>query len=160
MKKKIIFSFIAATFAVLSASAQEETLIVNAGNIEHITVGNDLNVVLVPSDKADGSVSLDPVASDKLDLKVSKNRLQISSLRRSGKEKATVYLHVNKLKSLTVEQNSRVKTIGILDSHKLDVYVDGEAWVHVRTTGEVDAHALNGAELKVDYLTDKSVVKR
>jgi hypothetical protein len=160
MKKKIIFSFIVAALAVLSASAQEEKLIVNAGNIEHIAVASNLYVVLVPSDKADGRVSLDRAASDKLDLKVSKNKLQISSLRPFGKEKATVYLHVNKLKSLTVEQNSRVKTTGILDSRKLDVYVDGEAWVHVRTTGEVDAHALNGAELKVDYLTDRSVVKR
>ena len=90
MKRKFILSIVAAVAGVITVSAQgEERLVVNAGNIEHVTIANDLNVILVPSENVTNSVSLDPVSSDKLDLKLTKNRLFISAARPS-REKPTV----------------------------------------------------------------------
>ena len=54
MKQKFILSIMAIAFSVLSVSAQnEETLVVNAGNTEHITIANDMNIVLMPASEAD-----------------------------------------------------------------------------------------------------------
>jgi hypothetical protein len=160
MKRKFILSIVAAAAGIMTASAQPaERIVVNAGNIEHITIASDLNVVLLPAENAGGSISFDPAAFEKLDLKLSKNAMQIAS-RQTGKQKTTVYLQVNSLKTITVEQNSDVKTIGVLDSPKLDLFIGSESTVHLRTNGEVDAHSLNDAELKINYLSDKSLVKR
>lgn len=162
MKQRFFLSFIAIAFSLLSASAQkEENLVVNTGNVEHISVANDMNIVLVPGANADKSISLDANAVQKLGLKLLNNSLTISSLRQpSGKEKLTVYLYVNNLKTLTVEKHTNVKTMGVLNTPKLDVFVDGEATVHLKTKGEIKAWSLNDAEIKVKYLSQKPLASK
>ena len=144
-------------FSVLSASAQiEEKLVVHAGNTEHLTIANDMNVVLMPGSENDRSISLDALASEKLNLKLSNNSMTISSIREhAGREKLTVLVYVNGLKTITVEDNSTVETIGVLQTPKLDVYVEGDARVHLKTNGAVKAYPVySGGEVKVKYLSD------
>jgi hypothetical protein len=69
-------------------------------------------------------------------------------------------VYVNKLKTITVINNSRVKTIGLLDAPKLDVFIDGDATVHLRTNGEVNAHSLSDAEIQIKYLSQIPLAKR
>lgn len=162
MKQKFILSIFAAAFSILSASANpEEKLAVNAGTVENITVASDMNVVLIPVQNNDGKISLDPTASGKLNVKLSGNNLYLSLVRRpSGKEKTTVYLYVSNLKTITVENNSQVKTLGIINAPKIDVYIDGESTVHLRSNGEIEAHSLNDSEIKIKYLSERPLVKR
>jgi|SRR5688500_5588199 len=162
MKQKFFLSFITIAFSVLSASAQnEEKLVVKAGNVEHISIANDMNIVLVPGEDSDRSIALDANASGKLNLKLSGNSLTIESLKQPpGKEKLTVYLYVNNLKTLTVENNSSVKTIGVLKSTNLEVFVDGQAMVHLKTKGDIKAYPLNDGEIKVKYLSENLLAKQ
>jgi hypothetical protein len=157
MKQKFILSIMAIAFSVLSVSAQhEETLVVNAGNTENITIANDMNIVLMPASEADRSISMDAKAAEKLNLRIANHSMKISQVMQSlSKEKLTVHLYVNNLKALTVENNSNVKTIGVLDTPKLDVFVDGKAMVHLKTNGAIKAYPLDGdEEVKVRVLSD------
>jgi len=147
----------AIAFSVLSVSAQnEEKLVVNAGNTEHITIANDMNIVLMPSPETDRSLSMDANAAEKLNLRLVNNSMTISLVKQSSaKEKLTVYLYVNNLKTITVEDNTNVKTIGVLDTPKLDVFVDGKAMVHLKTNGAIKAYPLDGdGDVKVKVLSD------
>ncbi|MEP7377069.1 MAG: DUF2807 domain-containing protein [Chitinophagaceae bacterium] len=161
MKQKFLLSFMAITFGVLSVSAQaEEKLIVNAGNAERITIANDMDVVLLPGTDAGQSISLNPEAAKSLKLNLSANSMTISPLKQiSGKERLKVFLYVNALKTITVENNSHVKTIGVLDSPKLEVYIDGEATVHLKTNGDIKAQSLSDAEINITYISDTRVAK-
>jgi hypothetical protein len=162
MKQKFFLAFITIALSVFSATAQsQEHLIVNAGNVEHINIANDMNIVLLPGAETDRSISLDANAASKLDLGVSNNSLTISALRSSSrKEKLTVYLYVNNLKSITVERNTVVKTMGVLNTQQLDLFVDGESTVHLKTKGYVKAYALNDAEVKVRYISQNPLARR
>ena len=161
MKQKFLLSFMAIAFGVLSVSAQsEEKLIVNAGKAENITIANDMDVVLLAGTGAGQSVSLNPEAAKSLKLNLSANSMTISPLKQTtGKERLKIFLYVNALKTITVENNSLVKTIGMIDSPKLEVYIDGEATVHLKTNGDIKAQSLSDAEIDIKYISDTRVAK-
>lgn len=157
MKQQFILSIMAIAFSVLSVSAQnEETLVVNAGNTEHITIANDMNIVLMPASEGDHSISMDANAAEKLNLHLANNSMTISQVKPSlSNGKMTVHLYVNNLKTITVEDNSTVKTVGVLDTPKLDVFVDGKAKVHLKTNGAIKAYPVDGDdEVRVKVLSD------
>lgn len=162
MKQKFFLSLLAITFTVLSASAENpERLIINAGNVEHLSIQDDVDIVLLPGAKDENAVILDQNASDQLNLRLSNKKLVISAQRHHSKNKRlTVYVYVNKLKTITVEGDSQVKTIGSLDTGKLDVFIDGDAQVHLITNGVIKAHALNDSSIDVKYLSGNSLAKR
>lgn len=162
MKQKLILSLLAIIFTVLSASAENpERLIINAGNIEHLDIQNDIDVVLLQAANDECAVILNQNTSGKLNLRLSNKKLVIGAQRsHSKKEKLTVYVYVNNLKRITVEGDSQVKTIGSLNTGKLDVFVDGDSQVHLRTSGVIKAHSLNGSVINVKYLAGNQVVKR
>ena len=144
--------------SVLTTSAQsEKTLTVNAGSMENIVVSSDMHVVLMSAPTNETSFSMSADAAETLSLKLTGNTLQISS--GSGKTN-TVYLSVTSLKSLKVESNSQVETIGILNAPKVEVYVDGKSKAHLRTNGIINAHGLNDAEVRLKYKTPAPLAKR
>jgi hypothetical protein len=162
MKQKFILSLMAIAFSVLSAAAQEaEQIVVNAGNVERVNIANDMDVILIPGQHTDQSVSLNAEATKTISLRLTDNSLTISPLRQiSRKEKVKVYLYVNNLKTISVESNSLVKTIGVLDTPVVEVFVDNNSEVHIKTTGDVKANSLSDAEIKVKYLSDNRIAKR
>ncbi len=160
MKQKLVLLFLTIVVGVLSVSAQnEKKLVVNAGNLEHIIIANDMNVILMPGTVKDRSISMDENASAKLDLKFSNNTMMISPVRPSVKEKLTLQLYVNGLKTITVGNNTIVRTEGILNSAKLDVYVEGVARIHLKSKGSIKAHSLDDAEIKVKYTPENLIAK-
>ena len=146
---------------VLSVSAQDdERLVVNVGNIDNINIANGLDIVLVPGTSTNKSVSLNAEASGVLNMELSDNSLSISPLKHiTRKERLIVYVYVNNLKTITVENNSHVKTIGVLDSPKLDVFIEGNATAHLKTSGEIQAHSLSDAEIQIKYLSAMPLAK-
>ncbi len=152
----------AIAFSAWSATAQsDDRLVVNVGSIDQVNIGTDMNIVLVPGTSTDQSVSLNAAASGRLDMKLSGSSLTIASSKHTAsKERLTVYLYLNNLKTITVENNSHVKTIGVLDAPKVDVFIDGDATVHLKTNGEVKAHSLGEAEVEIKYLFETPLAKR
>ncbi len=115
---------------------------------------SQLNIVLAPGAESDQSVSLDAVAAEKLELRLSGNTMAISSLKAFPKQRLTVYLYVNNLKSITVQNNTTVKTTGVLDAPNVDIFIDGEAMGHLRTKGKIKAYSLDDSEIMVKYLAE------
>lgn len=162
MKQKFFLSFLAIAFTALSAFAEDpERLILTVGNVEHLNIQDNIDVVLLQGPSGDNAIVLDQNASSKLDLKLSGKTLVIAAHRYlSKKQKFTVYVYVNNLKTITVEGNSQVKTEGSLNTEKLDVFVDGDTKVHLRTNGVIKAHSLNDSIIDVKYITGSPLAKR
>jgi len=162
MKQKFILSLMAIALGVLSAAAQGgDQIVVNAGNVAHVNIANDMDVVLLPGQHTDQSISLNAEATKSVSLRLSDNSLTISPLKQiSRKEKIKVYLYVNNLKTISVESNSLVKTIGVLDSPQLEVFVDSDSKVHLKTNGDVKANSLSDTEISVKYLSDNRIARR
>ncbi len=154
MKRNFFSTLAAVAISILSASAGEpEKLNLNVGNVEHIHIMDNIDVVLIQAPHRDNSIVLDQQTSEKLNVKLNAKTLYIGGRAGKSKEKTVVYIYVNNLKSLTVNGNSDVKTSGTLKTGLLDVFVEGNTKVHIKTTGTVKAHSLNDAEIKVTYLS-------
>ena len=158
MKQKLFSSIIAIALSVLTAAAQNERAVsVNAGRIENIVVASNLHIVLLSAPSNETAFTMSADAAEMLNLKLSGNSLQISPA--SGNVRK-VYLYVTNLKTIKVESNSQVETIGMLNTPQVDVYVDGMSKAHLRTNGIVNAHGLNDAEARVKYRYPVPVAKR
>ncbi len=161
MKQKLSLLLLALTIGLLPVLANEPArVILNAGNVEHINVSGDMEIVLLQAPANEHSVIMDDNASERINLLLNNKSLFITDRGLFSKEKTVVYLYVNNLKTLTVEGTSNVKTIGSLSTAKLDVYVDGTSKVHIRTMGTVQAHGLNDSEIQVKYLSNGTISKR
>lgn len=158
MKQKLFLSIVALAGIVLTSSAQsEKTLTVNAGSMENIVVSSDMHVVLLSAPANETSFSMSADAAESLSVKLTGNTLQISP---GAGNTNTVYLSVSNLKSLKVESNSQVETMGILNTPLVEVYVDGRSKAHLRTNGIVNAYGLNDAEARVKYRYPNPLAKR
>ena len=152
MKQKLIFSIVLLVFATLSVAAMPgERLVINAGNTEHVTISGNLDIILVPG--YEQSVLVNTAVSEKINLKFANNTLSIAPANFSRGEKITVYVYVSKLKSLLIENDAAVRTVGVINSPYLDLMVGGEARVHLKTNGVVKPRSVHGAELKVDFIS-------
>lgn len=161
MKQKFFLSLLAIAFTVLSAAATDpERLILTVGNVEHLNIQDNIDVVLVQGAPDDNVIIMDQKASSMLNIKLSNKKLVIAAQNHSPKkQKITVYIYVNNLKTITVDGDSHVKTEGSLKSDKLDLFIGGEAQVHLKTNGQIKAYSLNDSEINVKYLSGKPLTK-
>ena len=163
MKHKIFLSILSIGMTILSANAtpDPERLALTIGNVEHLRIEDNIDVILIQGAPDNHSLLMDENTSDKLNLKLSNNKLVISAQHNvSKKERFLVYVYVNKLKTVTVEGDSKVKTYGALNSDKIDLFVGGDAHAHIRTSGQVKAYAMDDAEIDVKYLSGNPVTKK
>jgi hypothetical protein len=161
MKRKFNLTLAAIMCCMLGTMAQSNNdLIVNAGAVENIKIASDMNVVLLPAGENAGLITMDAQAFEKVDMQLAGNTMTVSNRSDQKKSAQTVYLYVGKLKTLTVENNCVVRTVGVLDAPKLDVFVDAHSRVHVKTNGSVKAHALTGNEINVHWLSENLVAKK
>lgn len=163
MKRKFFLSLLAIGFTVLSASAtpDPERLVLTVGNVEHLSIEDNIDVILIQGAPDNYSIMMDQNTSDKLNLRLSNNKLAISLRKNvSKKEKFTVYVYVNALKTVTLDGDSELKTFGSLHSPKIELFIGGDAKAHVRSTGQIKAYALDDAEINVTYVSPKPAGKK
>lgn len=163
MKRKFFLSILSVGLTVLSATAapDPERLALTIGNVEHLSIEDNIDVILIQGAPDNHAIMMDENASDKLSLKLNNNKLVISAQNNvSKKQRFLVYVYVNKLKTVTVDGDSKVKTYGALTSDKIDLFVGGDARAHIRTSGEVKAHSLGDAEIDVKYLSGEPIAKK
>ncbi len=158
MKQKFILLILAFVIAASTALAQsKETVAVNAGSFEHITISSNLDVVLLTSTENIQSITMDDGAAKKLGIQVSNNTMTISRTGIAGKKDFTIYLYVSKLKTLTVENDASVTNLGVLNAPDLELFVGGEARAHLKTNGTVNAHPLSDSNIRISYVTEKGL---
>lgn len=167
MKQKFFLSLLALGFTVLSASAtpgnpEPERLVLTIGNVEHLSIEDNIDVILIQGAPDNYSLMMDQATSEKLNLRLSKNKLVIAAQNGAVRknQKYVVYVYVNNLKTITIDGDSQVKTWGTLRSDKLELYIGGDAFAHIRNTGKIKTHSIDNSEIDVRYITDKPVAKK
>ena len=157
MKQKIIFALFVFLVAVAAAKGQgQEVLRVNAGNIRHLHISDDMNIVLMQGSEKE--FKFNNVAADNLNMALIGETLHLSVKERMfRKEKITVYIEIGDLKKLTIDGNAVVDTRGVLNAKKIDVYVNGDVKVRLLTMGKVNAYPIGDSEVSVKY-TPASVI--
>jgi hypothetical protein len=158
MKHRFFLLLTSLAFSFL-ANAQDiiQPVAINAGDIEHLTLVDDMDIVLLQGKPGDG-VSFDKDFSNKVDVRMFNNSMEISMVRYiPKKEKPTVIVFVNDLKKLTVIGNPTVKTRGVLNTSKLDLYVDGNPYVYLVTNGKINAFPMGDNEISVKKIPVESI---
>ena len=158
MKHKLILSIVLMVFTTLSVAAMPgEKLVINAGNTGHITISGNLDIILVQG--YEQSVLVNAVVSEKISLKFSNNTLSISRSSFSSGETITVYVYVYALKTLQIENDATVRTVGVINSPTVDLMIGGEARVHLKTNGTVKPRSIYGTEIKVEYISENGLTR-
>ncbi|WEK36881.1 MAG: DUF2807 domain-containing protein [Candidatus Pseudobacter hemicellulosilyticus] len=126
--------------------------VANAG-YNSIVIRNNVNVVLIEDSSTLLSIEGPEQCTRNVELKVENNTLTISSKRAAAGRHITVYVPVRKLQRITVKGESQVKTIGILDSEKLHLRIEGECQINVLVRGRTTVD--NDDEHSFGYLVHK-----
>lgn len=105
---------------------------------------------LVVYENATSNMQFDGKKEDiaKVDWKVKNGVLYLRSKRGSLKNKVLVTLDVSDLKSISINGNSMVRSLGILSTPQLDVYMKGECFVAIRNLGDINV--INTDETEMD----------
>ena len=146
MKKFLTLLIAVAGF--LSSNAQEpERLTISAGQLRNISLGDNMKVVLVSAASVETEVKVDANVFEKINISVHNGSMHINSGR--SLEKQTIYVIVDDIRSLTVGQNTKVTTEGILYSKEIKVFVQEGSFAKLLTTGQVNAFAVDNQELSI-----------
>lgn len=106
---------------------------------------------LVVYENATSNMQFDGKKEDiaKVDWKVKNGVLYLKSKRGSLKNKVLVTLDVTDLQSITINGSSMVRSLGILSTPHLDVYMKGECFVAIRNLGDINVINTDDAEMDV-----------
>ncbi len=116
-----------------------------------LVVSDDIDIVIKESNEkaiefsgADGSI-------EKVDWKISKGVLHISSKKGSlkGKVKICVYVSSSQLKEIAVKGDSDVRSAGFLNAHSLKITIDGNSFIAIKNNGTIHVVNEDGVELDV-----------
>lgn len=160
MKHRFFLLLTTLAFSFLTHAQVSQPIAINAGDIEHLTVVDDMDLILLQGKPEEKGISIDKDASEKIDVRLFNNGMEIAMRTNLfRKEKPTVIVFVNDLKKLTVIGNSTVKTRGFLNTSKLDLYVDGNPHVYLVTNGKINAFPLGDSQINVQKLPAENAVK-
>jgi hypothetical protein len=149
--KKILTATLAVLVSFFSATAQddEKALVINASDIKHLVLGDNLNVVLLQHDNGPQEIKISKAVYSQLRLSMHDGIMTITS-QNNYRSTEPVYVLVNQVKSLTLGENSRITTEGVLSAGKIDVYVEQGAKAYLRTTGKINATSLGDFDVSVE----------
>ena len=148
MKKIVLLLFVIAS-GFLTLQAQEDSrLVLSAGQLKNISLGDNLNVVLISAEPGQNEVKGDMNVFEQLNVTVNNGMMHIAAGQRLAAGQ-TVYVIVNDVQNLTVGQNTQVTTEGILYSNMIKVYVQNGSVAKLRTTGDVKAYSLDDFEFSI-----------
>lgn len=147
-----MLSVLGLAMGMLQAQAQtEQPLVIKAGEAKELSLAENMNVVLIQAGATDTAFTINKTTSRELKVALSGDKLQIEGKNNLPKN-TIVYVIVRDLKKLTVGYNTKVRTSGVLQATSLQVYVDGLASAHLRTTGKVKPFALGNFDVNVNIV--------
>ncbi len=146
-----------ALFIISNNLHAQDMPLVSATNFKTITIGENMDVVLINAAGKQGDFKLNPMISDKLDISIENGRLTISN--RFLNQKGIVYLMVDELEKLVVGQNSHIITHGVLQSTRLALYVSQGASAHIKSLGSINAFPTDESEISVNKVVNKPLIQ-
>jgi Putative auto-transporter adhesin, head GIN domain len=149
--KKVLLLLIVLAAGIFSVNAQDEgRLVISAGQLKKIAFGEGMKVVLVSAESFNKEVKGDMQVFEKLNISVVDGTMRIQPNSKLAHNE-TVFVVVNQLQMLTLGQNTKVSTEGILRSSKgIDVYVQHGAIARLITTAKVNAYSADNYEILVE----------
>jgi hypothetical protein len=147
--KKIVLLLIVMAAGFLNLQAQEDNrLVISAAQMKNISLGDNMNVVLVSAQSSASEMKGADNVFERLNVAYHNGSMHVAPGRQFQADE-TVYVIVNDLKSLTIGQNTKVNTEGILYSNVIRVYVQDGSLARLRTTGDVKAYSLDDLEYSI-----------
>lgn len=141
--KKIFF--MAALVAAAFAAGAQEKLVIHAGQFTRLDIADNMKVVLTQAAPGDTLLRIENNDLTKLRINLSGNTLQIAP--HSFSLNAVITVVVNDLTKLTVGEGTMVSTEGEIRATKLDMYIDDECQVNLRTNAKIKAYPIGQHEV-------------
>lgn len=153
MKQKFLFFIALFSLVQLTAFSQKkendkrEPVIYSEEEIRSISVSEGVDVILLQGIEERQSVKLPDESLGLVKINLSRGTLQLSKKNKFSKERVLVYVEVYALQSITLKGNSFVTSKGILEADNLQVNLDGEARLAIRSKGKIKINAPNDYQL-------------
>jgi len=151
--KKIFLFITAVAITLFSFANDEKPLIVSAGQVKNIVLGNNMKVTLInaASLKNESSANLADV-SEKLNVEISNGTMRLEPRSKADKIER-VYIVVEGLYSLTIGENTFVEAEDFLPGKQIKIIIADQSYVRLLTNAKVNAYSLDG--LSVDIQTKR-----
>ena len=151
--KKIFLIIAAVAITLFSFANDEKPLIVSAGQVKNIVLGNNMKVTLInaASLKNESSANLADV-SEKLNVEISNGTMRLEPRAKADKIER-VYIVVEGLYSLTIGENTFVEAEDFLPGKQIKIIIADQSYVRLLTNAKVNAYSLDG--LSVDIQTKR-----
>ena len=151
--KKIFLFITAVAITLFSFANDEKPLIVSAGQVKNIVLGNNMKVTLInaASLKNESSANLADV-SEKLNVEISNGTMRLEPRAKADKIER-VYIVVEGLYSLTIGENTFVEAEDFLPGKQIKIIIADQSYVRLLTNAKVNAYSLDG--LSVDIQTKR-----
>ncbi len=124
-----------------------------------IVIQDDIDLVIY--ENATSNIQFDGSTENiaKVEWKIKKGVLYINSKRGSLKNKVMVTIDVKKLSEISIEGNSSVRSLGVLNSNELNVYVKSQSYVALRSTGSINIINTSDSEMDVKEQIGKVTIR-
>ena len=147
--KKILLPLVAIMLNLVSANAQKENnMVVSAGQLKNIILGDRMKVVLVKALPHQKELNVSEQVFKKLKVTFSGSDLVIEPYRNLSKDDV-VYVLVNEVESLSLGQNTTLRNEGIWLNGAVKVYVSDGATATINTNGDVQGFPLGESGVRV-----------
>jgi hypothetical protein len=114
-----------------------------------IQVEDGIDIMLVESAEKSIEFKGDEKAIAKVDWKIKDGVMYISSKKGSLRGKVKLIVNVNNLTELSVKDGSEVMSYGQLQSSSLKIYLDGDAFISVRSSGKISLSNTDFTDIEV-----------
>lgn len=147
MKKTILFFIALFSLIQISAFSQDrindkkDPVIYSEEEIRTISVSDGVDVILLQGKEDRQSVKLPDESLGKVKVNFFRGNLQLAKKNKFSKERVIVYVEVFGLQSVTLRGNSFITSKGVLDIDGLQVNLDGEARLAIRSRGKIKINA-------------------
>ena len=147
MKKTFLFFIALFSLVQISAFSQDRVndkkvpVIYSEEEIRNISVSDGVDVILMQGRDDRQTVKLPDESLGKVKVNFVRGNLQLAKKNKFSKERVLVYVEVVALQSVTLKGNSFITSKGVLDVDGLQVNLDGEARLAIRSKGKINVNA-------------------
>jgi len=143
-----LFSLVQVTaFSQSNSIDKKEPVIYSEEEIRSISVSDGVDVILMQGRDDRQSVKLPDESLGLVKVSFSRGNLQLAKKNKFAKERVLVYVEVYALQDITLKGNSFITSKGILDVDNLQVNLDGEARIAIRSRGKLKINAPSDYQL-------------
>ena len=143
--------------ASLHVKAQEQML--NAGSVRHLEFGDNMKIILIPSQSESNQVSFTPLQESALKVSFSPNRLEVVNSSDDRVQKV-LFVMVHEVQSIRLGANSTLMTQGTLAGQKLELQMERGSMARIFTNAKVIASGLDDAEVELSKVSTGGVTLR